>query len=441
MADITEGSAAELGRRIAAGALDPVELTDAFLEKAGEHAFRDDIFARMTPDRARAEAHAARARASEGRRLSPLDGVPISWKDLFDTAGVATEAGTAMMAGRVPETDAEVLARATAAGTVCLGKTHMTEIAFSGLGLNPVTATSPNRHDPSLAPGGSSSGSAASVAYGLAPLSIGSDTGGSVRLPSAWNDLVGFKPTHNALPLDGVVPLVPSFDTVGPLAQTVEDAALAFAVMGGAAVPLDGADMRGARLLICETVAMADVEDAPGSAFENAVSRLSAAGAQVERAELPFLARAFEITAPLYTSEAWAEWREHVERDGDKMFYQVRNRVAAGATFKAYEFIEAWTGLRALRQSWAEAVAGYDAVLMPSVPILPPPVSKLLEDDDFYVTRNLMALRNTRIGNLMGLCGISLPTGIASCGIMMCGLPGSDARLLRLAQAVERALG
>ena len=146
------------------------------------------------------------------------------------------------------------------------------------------------------------------------------------------------------------------------------------------------------------------------------------------------------MTAPLYTSEAWAEWRTHVERDGDKMFYQVRNRVAAGAEFKAHEFVEAWTALRGLRAEWREAVAGYDAVILPTVPILPPKVADLLADDAYYIERNLMALRNTRIGNLMGLCGISLPTGTPHCGIMLTGLPGTDARLLRLAHAAERAL-
>lgn len=441
MTEWTGQSAAELGRGIDAGDIDPVELTEAFLDAAAAHPACDDIYVRLTPNRARIEADAARKRAGESRRLSPLDGVPVSWKDLFDTAGIATEAGTAMMAGRVPDADAEVLARATGNGLVCLGKTHMSEIAFSGLGVNPVTATSPNRHDPDAAPGGSSSGAAASVAHHVAPLAIGSDTGGSVRLPSAWNDLVGFKPTHNLLPLTGVVPLVPSFDTVGPLAQSVEDAALAFAAMGGAAVRLDGADLSGARLLICETVALEDVDDAPASAFENAVARLEVAGARVDRASLPFLSNAFDITAPLYTSEAWAEWREYVERDGDKMFYQVRNRVQAGEAFKAYEFIEAWKGLRALRAAWRDAVAGYDAVVMPSVPILPPKVADLLANDEYYVAQNLRALRNTRIGNLMGLCGISLPTGVPSCGIMLCGLPGTDARLLRLAYAAEVALG
>ena len=174
MDDWRKMSAAETGRAIGAGEIDPVDLTQAYLEAAGASPHCDRIYARLTPERALSEAHAARARAQVGRRLSALDGVPISWKDLVDTAGVVTEAGTALLKGRIPELDAVCLQNATRAGAVCLGKTHLTELAFSGLGLNPVTQTPPNVHDPDLLPGGSSSGAAASVGYGLATMGIGS---------------------------------------------------------------------------------------------------------------------------------------------------------------------------------------------------------------------------------------------------------------------------
>ena len=191
MEDWLTESAAELGRGIEAGRIDPVDLTETYFAAIENHPYRDRIYARLTGDRARAEAKAASERARAGLRRSPLDGVPISWKDLFDTAGVATEAGTALLKGRVPDRDARVLANATSAGLVCLGKTHMTELAFSGLGLNPVTASPPCVNDHESVSGGSSSGAATSVAFGLAAAGIGSDTGGSVRVPSVWNDLVG----------------------------------------------------------------------------------------------------------------------------------------------------------------------------------------------------------------------------------------------------------
>ncbi len=298
-------AAAELGRGIGAGRIDPVDLAEHFLGAIAAHPLRDRIYARLTPERARAEARAAAVRAKAGRRLGPLDGVPVSWKDLFDTAQVATEAGTALMQGRVPDRDAEVLRVATGMGLVCLGKTHMSEIAFSGLGYNPVTGTPPCVNDADAVPGGSSSGAAASVAFGLAAAAIGSDTGGSVRIPSVWNDLVGFKPTHGRLPLDGVVPLCARFDTVGPLCRSVEDAALSFAALDGARpADLRGAPLRGLRLMALETIVTDDMDAAPRAAYEGALGRLDAAGVTVVRQALPLLDDAYGLSAPLYTAEA-----------------------------------------------------------------------------------------------------------------------------------------
>ena len=246
-------TAAELGRGIAAGAIDPRELTEVYLAAIDSHPEAPGIYARTTPERARAEAAAAAARAEAGLRRGPLDGVPVSWKDLFDTAGIATEAGSALLRGRVPDRDAAVLATATRAGLVCLGKTHLTELAFSVLGINPVTATPPNINDPELAPGGSSSGAAASVAFGLAAAGIGSDTAGSVRVPAAWNDLVGLKTTHGRCRSTAWCRFGPSFDTVGPLCRSVEDAALVFAALAGDPAPdLAGATLAGPRLLVLD---------------------------------------------------------------------------------------------------------------------------------------------------------------------------------------------
>ena len=288
-------TAADLGRGIGAGGIDPMDLTEAYLDAIDAHEFRDRIYARVTHQRARAEAQAAADRARSGMRRSALDGVPVSWKDLFDTAGVGTEAGTALMAGRVPEADAEVLGAATAAGLVCLGKTHMSEIAFSGLGLNPITATPPCVNDHDAVPGGSSSGAGASVAFGLAAAGIGSDTGGSVRIPSAWNDLVGLKTTHGQLSLEGVVPLCLTFDTIGPLCRSVEDANLLLAVLkGGKPSDLAGNSLENARLMVLDTIVPEDVRDAPRAAFESAVARLQAAGAQIEHRYFSQLFDAFK---------------------------------------------------------------------------------------------------------------------------------------------------
>jgi aspartyl-tRNA(Asn)/glutamyl-tRNA(Gln) amidotransferase subunit A len=433
-------SACDIGRAIGEGRVDPIELTEGFLDAAKAHPDGERIYARRMRGRALSEAIAAHDRAKFGIRRGLLDGVPISWKDLFDTAGVTTEAGSKLLEGRVPSEDAEVLANATHAGLVCLGKTHMTELAFSGLGVNPSTATPPNANDPALAPGGSSSGAATSVAYGLAAAGIGSDTGGSVRLPSAWNDLVGFKPTHDALSLKGVVPLVASFDTVGPLCRTVEDCAELFAVMGNTQAPdLREATLNGARLLVLDPWS-SDVREVPGAAFQSAVERLAKAGAKIETGTVPAVNEAMETTLSLYTAEAYGTWGKVIEANPDKMFHRIRDRFRQGAEVKAADFVALWQRLRALRADYRRATASYDAVLIPSAANLPPNVDRLDSDDDYFVTENLLTLRNTRVGNLMGLCAITLPTGTPSTGIMLMGAPGSDARLLRLAAAAEMAL-
>lgn len=376
------------GRGIGAGEIDPVELTEVYLAAIGTHEFIDRIYARLTVDRARAEASAASERASKGVRRGLLDGVPISWKDLYDTAGVGTEAGTALLKGRIPEEDAEVLANATRAGLVCLGKTHMTELAFSGLGLNTVTETSPNSTNPALVAGGSSSGAATSVAFGLAAAGIGSDTGGSVRIPSAWNDLVGLKTTHGLLSTRGVVPLCESFDTVGPLCRSVEDAAELLAVMSGEPAPdLTGATLKGMRFLVLETVALTDCRAEPLAAFEKAVKQLEAAGAIVERGEIPEVARAMELAGSLFTSEAYAQWHNEIEANPDVMFPPVRERFRIGRAFSAVEFIESWQELRQLQDVYLEATAGYDAVLVPTAPNLPPDIDRLLSDHDTLLTK------------------------------------------------------
>ncbi|QUJ76475.1 amidase [Sulfitobacter albidus] len=441
MQDWLTMTAADLGRGIDAGDIDPVALCQTYLDAIDAHPARDRIYARVTADRALAEAGAAAERARAGLRLSPLDGVPISWKDLFDTAGIATEAGSKLLEGRVPDRDALVLANATAAGLVCLGKVHMSELAFSGLGHNPSTATPPNVNDDGAVPGGSSSGSAASVAFGLAAASIGSDTGGSVRVPSAWNDLVGLKTTHGRLPLEGVVPLVLSFDTVGPLCRSVEDAALLLAVMEGTKpADLADSDLAGRKLAVLNTIAMDDLRDAPRAAFDHAVEAFEAAGAHVTRIDVPEVAQAHGLSGCLFTAEAYGLWRDVIEAAPEKMYDEILTRFRLGKDHSGPDYVAAWAKLRGYRAAYDAATAGFDAVIIPTAANVPPDREKLSQDSDYYVTENLLTLRNTRIGNLMGLCGLTLPTGTPGCGVMLMAAPDQDRALLRLGAAAERAL-
>ena len=434
-------TAAELGAEIGKGRINAVELTEFFLEKIAIHPLSTRIYARATPARARGEAMGAAARAKAGQRRGVLDGVPVSWKDLFDTAGIATEAGSALLQGRIPERDAAVVDMSTREGLVCLGKTHMSELAFSGLGLNPVTASPPCINDDRAVSGGSSSGAAISVAYGLAPAAIGSDTGGSVRIPAAWNDLVGLKTTSGRLPLTGVVPLCETFDTIGPLAHSVEDCALLLAAMEGKRpADLQGTSLSDARFLVLETVALDDLRTRPAKGFEDALTRLSRAGARIEHGKIAIVSEAMSLAGILFTAEAYGIWAKTIEAAPEKMFPRILERFRSGGQFKAMDYVSAWRRLHELRHIWAEETAGFDAVLLPTSPILPPDAHRLMTDDEYYITENLLSLRNTRIGNLMGLCALTLPTAQPSCGISFMAGPGQEERLLRLGVAAERAL-
>lgn len=434
-------SAADLGRGIGAGRICPVELTESFLDAAQAHPDGTRIYARMMRQRALDTAAAARARARAGLRRGVLDGVPVSWKDLFDTAGVLTEAGTAMLKGRVPDRDALVVERLTMAGMPPLGKTHMTELAFSGLGVNPMTATPPGAFEPEAAPGGSSSGAAASVRHGLAPVAIGSDTGGSVRVPAAWNDLVGLKTTAGRIPLDGAVPLAARFDTIGPLARSVEDAALTFALLDGSAAPdLRGASLKDVRLMVLETVALDGLNPVIAAGFEAAVERLAAAGAQISRLKLPEVDEAMALAGVLYTPECYGTWAALIEAYPERMFPPVLNRFRAGRDHTAHAYVTAWQQLDTLRAAYAQETAAFDAVLVPTTPNLPPKTEALLADHDYFTSENLLTLRNTRIGNLMGLCALNLPTETPTAGISLMAGPGQERRLLCLGSAAEAAL-
>ena len=441
MNDWLKMTACDLGRGIGAGDIDPVALTQTYLDAIEAHEVKDRIYARVTADRALAEAKAASARAQAGQRLSLLDGVPVSWKDLFDTAGVGTEAGTKLLKGRIPDHDAVVLANATAMGLVCLGKTHMSELAFSGLGYNPSTNTPPCVNDADAVPGGSSSGAAASVAFDLAAAGIGSDTGGSVRIPAAWNDLVGLKTTSGRLSLEGVVPLVLKFDTVGPLTRSVEDAAELLALMeGGKAADLRGATLKGRKFAVLRTVMLDDLRDAPKAAFETALEKVQAAGARIEYIDVPAASEVLELSTILMTSEAYGLWKDVIEANPDAMYFEILKRFRIGANHLASDYIAAVNKLEAARGAYDAATAGYDAVLAPSSAILPPNLERLNTEEDYYVTENLLSLRNTRVGNLLGLCGLTLPTDTPSCGIMFLCAPDMEEHLLRIGSAAEAAL-
>ncbi|MEZ5870913.1 MAG: amidase family protein [Nitratireductor sp.] len=434
-------SAAQLGRAMEAGKVDPVEITELFLDAIAREDGNFQIYARTTADRARSQAKAARERAKSGTRRSPLDGVPVSWKDLFDIAGTQCCSGTRILAGRVPDADCRVAVNAETAGLVFLGKTHQTEFAFSGLGLNPQTATPPNKGMPGTVPGGSSSGAAASLTHRLAPLAIGSDTGGSVRIPAAWNNLAGLKTTHGSLSNDGVVPLCPGFDTVGPLAHSVEDAALAFAALGGGETVFDDLPMVASmKIAIPQTIVLDDCASEVSASFEAAVDMLEKAGAKIDRIEVPEFHEFLKLSVSLFPHEAWQAWGNTIESHGELMFAPVRARFEQGRNVSRETYEAAWRQMLLARSRFAERVAGHDFLIWPSVAILPPRVDDLLADSGYFTASNLMALRNTRFVNMSGGAALTMPLATTACGLQLSGQPGSDRELLRFGMALERVI-
>jgi len=418
------------------------DLTEACLTSISG-AGKLNAFVHDTSEQAREQAKAADARIAAGDAPN-MCGLPIGVKDVFATKGQPTQAASYILDGFKPEYESTITSKLFGAGAVMLGKLNMDEFAMGSSNENSVYGPAINPwkvDDRDLTPGGSSGGSAAAVAADLCLAATGTDTGGSVRVPAAWNDLVGLKTTSGRLSLEGVVPLAKKFDTVGPLCRSVEDAALLLAALEGAKpADLGSADLEGRRLAILRTAAMEDLSEEPASAFRQAVDILKDAGATVEEITVPVLEDAMPLSGCLFTAEAYGEWRDVIEADPDAMYAEVLERFRLGKGHSGPDYVAAWKKLEEIRQDFARAVSEYDAVILPTVPILPPKLERLETEHDYYVSANLLTLRNTRIGNLMGMCAITLPTGTPSCGVMMMAGPGREEYLLRLAAAAEEAL-
>ena len=382
--------------------------------------------------------------------LGPLAGIPISVKDLFDVAGEPTTAGSAAMLkqAKPASDDAIVVSRLRAAGAVLLGHTNMTEFAYSGLGINPHFGTPLNVWDRSTGrvPGGSSSGAAISVAENMAVAAIGSDTGGSIRIPSAFNRLYGFKPSFGRHPMNGVLPLSPSLDTVGPLANSVECCRIIDSVMAG--LPVPEADIRplvGKRFGILETIALDDLDVEVAGSFVRALEAIAKAGARLERIKIDAVERFWDIArlGSIVGAEAFHAHRHFLAQQGSGMDPQVRSRLEAANKISAADYLE----MRALQKDMQErthlATRNYDAVLLPTVAIAPPEIEPLLKSDALYGETNLKILRNTSLGNILGRPAMSMPIGqsdAAPVGLMVMGELGQDEALLAHAASIDACL-
>lgn len=392
------------------------------------------------------------ARRRRGGAPRPLEGMPVSIKDLFDVAGRVTRAASPARPEALPaERDAPAVSRLREAGAVLIGSTNMTEFAYSGLGLNPHFGTPLNPFDRAAqrVPGGSSSGAAVSVTDGMAVLALGSDTGGSVRIPAAFCGLVGWKPTANRIPRTGVLPLSTSLDSVGPLAADVAACIRADAVLSGEPAPSPGrasgeTDPRTVRLLVPRQLRSLDTDATVTQAMDRALTCLAAAGvALVERAVPEIENVPGSGLGPIVVGcEAYAWHRPCLERHGDRYDPRVRARLELGASFHGWQYVDALERRARMSAAAAAALEGFDGWLMPTVPIVAPRIADLADDAD-YVSVNRLVLRNSSIVNFLDGCALSLPChrpGEPPVGLTIAGLGRSDARVLVVAELLESLL-
>jgi aspartyl-tRNA(Asn)/glutamyl-tRNA(Gln) amidotransferase subunit A len=442
-------SAAALGRLLRAGELDARELTEYFIERIVGYA-DPAVFISTCFERARLEAARSAERYRAGLPLGPLDGVPVAWKDLFDVAGLPTTAGSAIYRHAPPaSSDAPAVRHLAAAGMVTLGKTNLSEFAYSALGLNPHFGTpqNPRAHDVPRAPGGSSSGSGVAVAAGLVPIAIGTDTGGSVRAPAAFNGVVGFKASERRIDSGGVFPLSQALDTVGVFAHEVADCYLLDLALRGlpAALPAPDAAMPLSSLVLVvpENDIFDEVEPEVRRNCMASLARASAAGVQVRWQPVPELTQIRALIARygnIAAAEAY-QWHRvllesarHTEID-----VTVYRRMMAGKTISAAAFDALQQGRKALQHSlWASL--GDALLAMPTVPHVAPPIAPLAASTEHFASVNLKTIRNTILGNMLNTCGLALPNGLGAAqmptSLLLSAPAGEEARLLRAGMAL-----
>jgi aspartyl-tRNA(Asn)/glutamyl-tRNA(Gln) amidotransferase subunit A len=436
----------EWSQRLAKGDVSARSLVDQSLARIadpqGEGA---RAFISVSSESARAQADEVDRRRAAGQSLPAFAGIPLGIKDLFDVAGEVTRAGSQVLASRAPAArDAPVIARLRAAGFIFIGRNTMTEFAYSGVGLNPHYGTPLSSYDRKTRriPGGSTSGGGVAVADGMAAASLGTDTGGSCRIPAAFNGIVGFKPTASRVPREGVFPLSQTLDSVGPLARSTACCATLDAILRGVEPqPLPVTPLNSVRLLLPATLVLDDMDASVADAFERAIQTLARAGVTIVRQPLEALQRIPQINAGggLAAAEAYALHRTLLEQHGDQYDPRVSMRILKGRDLHVDDLRQARA---AVIESVNARTRSFDALVMPTVPIIPPPLAAFELDAD-YIRLNALVLRNPSLANFLDRCSISLPIhqpGTAPVGLMLIGQHAEDERLLGVADAIERAL-
>jgi aspartyl-tRNA(Asn)/glutamyl-tRNA(Gln) amidotransferase subunit A len=441
---------ATLAARLAAGTTTSLALAEQALARAADPAGEGSrVFVRLDAESVRAQARASDTLRAHGIVASPLAGIPVTVKDLFDIAGQATTAGSRVLADAPKAVaDATVVRRLREAGAIIVGSTNTVEFAFSGLGLNPHYGTPSNPWDRATGriPGGSSSGAAVSVADGMAAVGLGTDTGGSVRIPAALCGLAGFKPTAHRVPREGCFPLSTTLDSIGPIANSVACCALADAVLAGlppevpAPLPLAGL-----RLGVVQDYVMDQLDADVSTAFAAALRALSHAGAQVSDVRFPALRRLPQILSRggLILPEAFAIHRELLAARRAGYDRRVAFRAAFGAEVAAADYLDTLSARSAMIAESARVAAPFDALLMPTVAVVAPPIAPLEGSDRLYEEADRLILRNPTVVNFIDGCALTIPChapGSGPVGLMVVGQRDDDRRLFAVGQAIEVAI-
>lgn len=446
-------SAQELVASYRLGTADPVDATREVL--AAVAAFPDQsIFIGLTTARALREAEASAARYRSGTSLGPLDGVPVGWKDLIDIAGTVTTAGSETRRTATPaEQDAPLVRRLHEAGMICIGKLNMSEFAHNALGVNPHFGTPRNPADPVLhrCPGGSSSGAAVAVASGLLPVAIGSDTGGSIRIPAALTGVVGYKSSEDRYDKTAVFPLSRTLDTIGPLCRTVDDCALVDYALRGVVAETPGSAQTAQTalpdLLVPTNVVTDGAEPAVIAAFKAALARLEEAGVRITSEPVPELdAVVAQIRdhRTLTAAEAYHLHRELLESERAALVHEpVVRRMMDGKSMTAYDVIEIEQGRQALAARLSQRL-GQRMLVCPTVRCVAPVVADVTTSTELFIQTNVALAANTIIGNILGLCGLSIPLAVGRnalpVGFMIQAPAGHDRRLLAAGGALQPLL-
>src|SRR5690349_16289429 len=438
----------QLAADLAAGRTSSRKLTDEALARIedpkGEGA---RAFIKVYKSQAIAAADASDTQRKAGLVPGPLAGIPVSIKNLCDVAGETTLAGSKALDDAPPaKADAPVVARLRAAGAVIVGSTNMSEFAFSGVGFNPHYGTPGNPADRTRVPGGSSSGAAVSVGDRMAVAALGTDTGGSVRIPAAVCGITGFKPTARRVPIDGVVPLSTSLDSIGPLANSVECCAIVDAVFAAEPIAIpDAAPLAGLRFGIPKQFVMDELDPIVAKAFDRACKALSSKGVKVEQVDLPQLDELPAINAKggFAASEAYAWHQKLIARRGKDYDPIIYPRILRGKEMGAADYIDLLAARADLQKRVAAVTANYDAIVMPTCAIVAPTLDEVSTADGF-TKKNMLLLRNTTVGNFLDRCAISLPchaAGELPVGFMLMGETLADKRVLAMARSVAPVVG